>query len=53
MSSPKAPIIFIDEIDVIAGKRTSSTSEVDRRITAQLLTLMDSLNHKKSKVIFR
>ncbi len=42
----KAPaIIFIDEIDAIAPKRDSLSGEkqVERRIVAQLLTLMDGL----------
>ncbi|KAK4987070.1 Ribosome biogenesis ATPase rix7 [Elasticomyces elasticus] len=36
-------IIFIDEIDVIAPKRESSNSQMDKRIVAQLLVSMDSL----------
>ncbi|MEM4525041.1 MAG: CDC48 family AAA ATPase [Methanothermobacter sp.] len=36
-------IIFIDEIDAIAPKREEVTGEVERRIVAQLLTLMDGL----------
>lgn len=38
----KAPsIIFIDEIDSIASKRDKTNGEIERRIVAQLLTLMD------------
>jgi len=36
-------IIFIDEIDAIAPKREEVAGEVERRIVAQLLTLMDGL----------
>jgi len=36
-------IIFIDEIDAIAPKREEVSGEVERRIVAQLLTLMDGL----------
>lgn len=36
-------LIFIDEIDVIAPKRESSTRGMERRIVAQLLTCMDNL----------
>ena len=43
-------IIFIDEIDAIATKREESKGEVERRVVAQLLTLMDGLN-KRGKVI--
>ncbi|KAL5406922.1 hypothetical protein PMIN03_007473 [Paraphaeosphaeria minitans] len=36
-------IIFIDEIDVIAPKRDSAQSQMEKRIVAQLLISMDSL----------
>jgi len=40
----KAPtIIFIDELDSIAPKRENVTGEVERRVVAQLLSLMDGL----------
>eukprot|EP01132_Coremiostelium_polycephalum_P000369 gene369-466_t len=37
-------IIFIDEIDAIAPKRDTASKDMERRIVAQLLTCMDSLN---------
>ncbi len=43
-------IIFIDEIDAIAAKREEVQGETEKRIVAQLLTLMDGLN-KSNKVI--
>ncbi|MBU5574970.1 MAG: CDC48 family AAA ATPase [Candidatus Aenigmatarchaeota archaeon] len=43
-------IIFIDEIDAIAPKREEVTGEVERRVVAQLLTLMDGLK-SRGKVI--
>jgi len=47
----KSPaIIFIDEIDAIAPKRENVTGEVERRVVAQLLALMDGL-HGRGKVI--
>ena len=47
----KSPsIIFIDEIDAIAPKRENVTGEVERRVVAQLLALMDGL-HSRGKVI--
>lgn len=47
----KSPsIIFIDEIDAIAPKRETVTGEVERRVVAQLLALMDGL-HSRGKVI--
>ncbi len=47
----KAPsIIFIDEIDSIAPKREEVTGEVERRVVAQLLSLMDGLK-SRGKVI--
>lgn len=36
-------IIFIDELDAIAPKREEVTGEVERRVVAQLLALMDGL----------
>lgn len=41
-------IIFIDEIDAIAPKRDSLSGEkqVERRVVAQLLTLMDGLSER-------
>jgi len=43
-------IIFIDEIDAIVPKRDESVGEVERRLVAQLLTLMDGLK-SRGKVI--
>ncbi len=43
-------IIFIDEIDAIAPKREEVTGEVEKRVVAQLLTLMDGLK-ERGKVI--
>ena len=36
-------IIFLDEIDAIAPKRSDVAGDMERRIVAQLLTLMDGL----------
>jgi transitional endoplasmic reticulum ATPase len=47
-SSPS--VIFIDEIDAIATKREETQGDVEKRVVAQLLTLMDGLN-KSNKVI--
>jgi transitional endoplasmic reticulum ATPase len=47
----KAPsIIFIDEIDAIAPKRETVTGEVERRVVAQLLALMDGLHGRGSEI---
>ncbi|MDW8010866.1 MAG: CDC48 family AAA ATPase, partial [Sulfolobales archaeon] len=43
-------IIFIDEIDAIAPKREEVVGEVEKRVVAQLLTLMDGLM-ERGKVI--
>ena len=41
-ASENAPaILFIDELDAIAPKRGEVTGEVERRVVAQLLSLMD------------
>lgn len=50
----KAPsIIFLDEIDAIAPKRTALGSEqqVERRVVSQLLTLMDGLAGRGQVVV--
>jgi transitional endoplasmic reticulum ATPase len=44
-------IIFIDEIDSIAPKREEVTGEVERRVVAQLLTLMDGLEPRQNIVV--
>jgi len=44
-------IIFIDEIDSIAPKREEVTGEVERRVVAQLLTLMDGLKERGKVVV--
>ncbi|MBD3187877.1 CDC48 family AAA ATPase, partial [Candidatus Bathyarchaeota archaeon] len=43
-------ILFIDELDAIAPKREDVTGEVERRVVAQLLALMDGL-HGRGRVI--
>jgi len=37
-------ILFLDEVDVIAGDRESASKDMERRIVAQLLSCMDELN---------
>lgn len=44
-------IIFFDEIDSIAPKREEVTGEVERRVVAQLLTLMDGLEPRQNVVV--
>ncbi len=44
-------IIFIDEIDSIAPKRAEVTGEVERRVVAQLLALMDGLKSRKNVIV--
>lgn len=44
-------IIFIDELDAIASKREESVGEVERRVVAQLLTLMDGVDERGQVVI--
>jgi len=44
-------IIFIDELDSIAPSREEVTGEVERRIVAQLLSLMDGLKSRGQVVI--
>ncbi|MGC8675882.1 AAA family ATPase, partial [Fervidicoccus sp.] len=44
-------IIFIDEIDSIAPKRAEVQGEVERRVVAQLLTLMDGLKEREHVIV--
>jgi transitional endoplasmic reticulum ATPase len=44
-------IIFIDELDSIAPKRAEVTGEVERRVVAQLLALMDGLKSRGQVVV--
>ncbi len=44
-------IIFIDEIDAIAPKRDEVVGEVERRVVAQLLALMDGLESRGQVIV--
>ena len=44
-------ILFIDELDSIAPKREEVTGEVERRVVAQLLTLMDGLSARGQIIV--
>jgi len=44
-------IIFIDEIDAIAPRREEVTGEVEKRVVAQLLTLMDGLKERGRVIV--
>jgi len=44
-------IIFLDEIDAIAPKRVEVTGEVEKRVVAQLLTLMDGLASRGQVIV--
>ena len=44
-------IVFLDEIDSIAPNRDSVSGEVERRVVAQLLTLMDGLGDRGNVIV--
>ena len=44
-------IIFIDEIDSIAPKRGQVTGEAEKRLVAQLLTLLDGIEPRQNTVV--
>jgi transitional endoplasmic reticulum ATPase len=44
-------ILFIDEIDSIAPKREHATGEVEKRVVAQLLALMDGLESRGQVIV--
>ncbi|MEP7007918.1 MAG: AAA family ATPase, partial [Sphingomonas bacterium] len=51
-ASKAAPsIVFIDEIDSIAPKRGQVSGEAEKRLVAQLLTLMDGLEARANVVV--
>jgi transitional endoplasmic reticulum ATPase len=51
-AAEKAPsILFIDEIDAISPKRTEVTGEVEKRIVAQLLALLDGLKSRGEVIV--
>ncbi len=51
-ASRKVPaIIFIDEIDAIAPKRENVVGDVEKRVVAQLLALMDGLARRQHLIV--
>ena len=44
-------IIFIDEIDAIAPKREEAYGDVEKRVVAQILALMDGLNDRGNVIV--
>ncbi|AUX08104.1 AAA family ATPase, CDC48 subfamily [Halalkaliarchaeum desulfuricum] len=51
-ATEEAPaIIFMDELDSIAAKREEASGDVERRVVAQLLSLMDGLEERGQVVV--
>ncbi len=51
-AAKQAPsIIFLDEIDAIAPKREQVVGDVEKRVVAQLLALMDGLNKRQHVIV--
>jgi transitional endoplasmic reticulum ATPase len=44
-------IIFLDEIDAIAPRREKVVGDVEKRVVAQLLALMDGLNQRQNVMV--
>jgi transitional endoplasmic reticulum ATPase len=44
-------ILFIDEIDAIAPRRENVVGDVEKRVVAQLLALMDGLNKRQNVIV--
>jgi transitional endoplasmic reticulum ATPase len=44
-------IIFLDELDAIAPRRENVLGEVEKRVVAQLLALMDGLNQRQHVIV--
>ena len=51
-AASRAPsIIFLDEIDAIAPRRERVVGDVEKRVVAQLLALMDGLSQRKHVIV--
>ena len=51
-AAKKAPaIVFIDEIDAIAPRRENVVGDVEKRVVAQLLSLLDGLNQRQHVIV--
>jgi len=51
-ASQKGPsIVFLDEIDAIAPKREKVVGDVEKRVVAQLLALMDGLARRQNVIV--
>jgi len=51
-ASRKGPsILFLDEIDAIAPRRENVVGDVEKRVVAQLLALMDGLNKRQNVIV--
>ena len=51
-ASRKGPsIVFLDEIDAIAPRREKVVGDVEKRVVAQLLALMDGLNKRQNVIV--
>jgi len=44
-------IVFLDEIDAIAPRRERTVGDVEKRVVAQLLALMDGLSKRRSVIV--
>jgi len=42
-------VLFLDEVDAIAGRRDGAQRDMERRMVAQLLTLMDDVNREAAE----
>lgn len=50
-SRKAAGIVFIDEIDAIAPRRENAVGDVEKRVVAQLLALMDGLDRRQNLIV--
>jgi transitional endoplasmic reticulum ATPase len=51
-ATQKGPsILFLDEIDAIAPRRENVVGDVEKRVVAQLLALMDGLNKRQNVIV--
>ena len=51
-AAARAPsIIFLDEIDALAPRREKAAGDVEKRVVAQLLALMDGLERRENLIV--
>jgi ribosome biogenesis ATPase len=51
VSEKEPAMIFIDELDSIAGKRENASKDMEVRIVSQIASCMDELSHSDKQIV--